>query len=280
MRRNRLALLMLTILWLMLTLILILPPLVTLAGSFMSAADLSFYYFGGRVEGFRLVPDCFSLSQYYDALIGCTDYTRAFLNSVEYAVISTAAGMITALPAAYSLAFCKFRFRKLIIAVYLLLMILPYQSVEIPHYLLLRETGLLGKDIAVIVTNIFDTFETVILTAIFSSLPRETLEAADIDGAGTIKKLFLVAAPQAKSGIFTITLLKFINVWNLTEQPLIFLDDPTRYPLSLLLPTLNGQHRFDSFAFSVVFILPPLLLYAGAADELEEFAGEQYLKMR
>lgn len=279
MKRSRILKTVLTIIGIAAVALLLLPLAVTAAGSVMSRADLDFYYFGrAKIEYFKFAPDNFTLSQYYDALIGNTDYTRAFLNSVEYSAISTALTMVIAIPATYSLALCKFPFKRAVAAVYFLLMILPYQSVEIPHYLLLRETGLLGSDAAVIVTNIFDTFEICILAVLFMSIPSETMEAAEIDGAGTLRKILSVALPQTRAGVLTIALLKFINVWNLTEQPLVFLEDPTRYPLSVLLPTLNGRFRADSFAFSVVFILPPMLLYFGMADELEEFVGGYEVK--
>lgn len=275
MRKNRLSRLFIDIFGLIIIAILILPPLVTLAGSFMSKVELDFYYFGAdRVESFRFVPDRFTLAQYADALIFNTDFTRAFLNSIEYTLLSTFFSMLISIPAAYCLAFGKFGFKRVIAVVYLLLMVLPYQSIEIPHYLMLRETGLLGHDIAVIITNIFDTFETVVITFFFSSIPSETLEAADIDGAGSLKKLIYIAAPQIKPGILTVMLLKFINIWNLTEQPLIFLDDPTHYPLSLMLPGLCGSFRFDSFAFSIVFILPPVLMYFGLSDQIDDLSGQ------
>ena len=274
MKRSKPLRIFLTVVGIAAVALLLLPLAVTVAGSVMSRVDLGFYYFGrAKIEYFKFVPDNFTLSQYYDALIGNTDYTRAFLNSVEYSVISTALAMVIAIPAAYSLAFCDFPLKRIVVAVYLLLMILPYQSVEIPHYLLLREAGLLGSDAAVIVTNIFDTFEICVLAVLFMSIPRETMEAAEIDGAGTLRKITSVALPQTRAGVLTTALLKFVNAWNLTEQPLVFLEDPTRYPLSVLLPTLNGRFRTDSFAFSVVFILPPMLLYFGMADELEEFVG-------
>lgn len=271
--------LILTVVGIVAAFFLLLPLILTFAGSFMSRTDLDFYYFNReKIDYFKFIPDRFTLSQYYDALIFNTDYTRAFLNSIEYSVVSTVMAMVIAIPAAYSFAFCKFPLKKVVIAVYFLLMILPYQSIEIPHYLLLRETGLLGTAASVIITNIFDTFEECILTVLFSSIPHETMEAAEIDGAGTLRKIISVALPQTRAGVLTIALLKFINVWNLTEQPLVFLEDPTYYPLSVLLPTLNGKFRADSFAFSMVFILPPILLYFGMADELKEFVGGYEVK--
>ena len=123
MKRSRILKTVLKIIGIAVIALLLLPLAVTAAGSVMSRTDLNFYYFGReRIEYFKFAPDNFTLSQYYDALIGNTDYTRAFLNSVEYSAISTALAMVIAIPAAYSLALCKFPFKRAVAAVYFLLM--------------------------------------------------------------------------------------------------------------------------------------------------------------
>ena len=149
-------------------------------------------------------------------------------------------------------------------------MLLPYQALEIPHFLSLRAIGLLGMDVAVRMTNIFDTLEVMIFVVLFCTVSEDTLEAAALDGANKIKTLLYVVLPQIKHGVITVALLKFINAWNLTEQPLLFLENSTQYPLSVLLPALSEEFWQSSFAFSIVFLLPPLLLYLFFRENLRE----------
>ncbi len=250
--------------------IMLCPLIYTLAGSFMSSVELNQYYFGGtKIRFLRLIPDRFTLSQYYQALIGNTQYTRALLNSVGFTFISTAVTLLIALPAAYAFAFCKFLYKRFLIAVYLILMLLPYQAIEMPHFFILRDLGILGTDLSVILTNIFDTFDVVLLTFLFATVPENSLEAASLDGAGVWQTLIYIILPQMKHGIFTVMVLKFINVWNLTEQPILFLEDTSQYPLSVMLPELNGSFSASAFAFSIIFILPPVLVYLFFRDSLE-----------
>lgn len=250
--------------------IMLCPLIYTLAGSFMSSVELNQYYFGGtKIRFLRLIPDRFTLSQYYQALIGNTQYTRALLNSVGFTFISTAVTLLIALPAAYAFAFCKFLYKRFLIAVYLILMLLPYQAIEMPHFFILRDLGILGTDLSVILTNIFDTFDVVLLTFLFATVPENSLEAASLDGAGVWQTLIYIILPQMKHGIFTVMVLKFINVWNLTEQPILFLEDTSQYPLSVMLPELNGRFSASAFAFSIIFILPPVLVYLFFRDSLE-----------
>lgn len=254
-----------------LIIVMIFPLLITLIGSFMSPMELEFYYFGSdAVRWLRLAPDRFTLVQYREALLLNTDFTRALLNSFKLAALSTLDMLLIALPAAFAIAFCRFRGKKAIVTLYLFLMLLPYQALEIPHFLSLQSMGLLGTDIAVRITNVFDTLEVIILSVLFRTVSEDTLEAAALDGANKIKALVYVVLPQIKHGVITVALLKFINAWNLTEQPLLFLENSTQYPLSVLLPSLNGEFWQSSFAFSIVFLLPPLLLYLYFKNDLRE----------
>lgn len=268
--RNRIANWIILCIGILLIAIMLCPLIYTLAGSFMSSVELNQYYFGGtKIRFLRLIPDRFTLSQYYQALIGNTQYTRALLNSVGFTFISTAVTLLIALPAASAFAFCKFPYKRFLIAVYLILMLLPYQAIEMPHFFILRDLGILGTDLSVILTNIFDTFDVVLLTFLFATVPENSLEAASLDGAGVWQTLIYIILPQMKHGIFTVMVLKFINVWNLTEQPILFLEDTSQYPLSVMLPELNGSFSASAFAFSIIFILPPVLVYLFFRDSLE-----------
>ena len=251
--------------------VMVFPLFITLVGSLMSPTELEFYYFGsGAVRWLRCSPDRFTLVQYGEALLLNTEFTRALLNSFKLAALSTLDMLLIALPAAYAIAFCRLPGKKAIITLYLFLMLLPYQALEIPHFLSLRSMGLLGTDIAIRITNVFDTLEVIILSVLFFTISEDTLEAAALDGANKIKALVYVVLPQIKHGVITVALLKFINVWNLTEQPLLFLENSTQYPLSVLLPAFNKEFWQNSFAFSIVFLLPPLLLYLFFKDDLRE----------
>lgn len=248
----------------------LLPAAVMLAGSFMSNMELNAYYFQNQmIEEFRFVPVRFTPGQYYEALIGNTEYTRALLNTVWFALVCASLTMLIAMPAAYALALCRIPGKKIIAAVYLTLMLLPYQAIEMPHYFILRDFGILGSDWSVVLTNVFDPFEVMILAAFFMTISTDTLEAAAIDGAGTFRTFLFIVIPQMKHGIITVTMLKLLNVWNLAEQPIMFLDNTTQYPLAVMLQTLSAKHAGNSFAFATLFVLPLFLVYQIIRDDLE-----------
>ena len=101
------------------------------------------------------------------------------------------------------------------------------------------------------------------------TISTDTIEAAAIDGAGTLKTFLLIVIPQMKHGILTVAMLKLLNVWNLTEQPIMFLDNTTQYPLAVMLRTLSTKYASSSFAFAIVFVLPLFLAYQIIFDDLE-----------
>lgn len=82
-----------------------------------------------------------------------------------------------------------------------------------------------------------------------------------MDGAGEMRILSGIVLPQIKGGIASVILLSFIEVWNMIEQPLIYLKDEAKYPLSLYLSTVNDEKTGISFACGVIFMIPVMLLY-------------------
>jgi len=265
--------------WILAMLILLVPVAVLLAGSVMSEMELNVYYFANpAIREFRLVPVRFTASQWYAALIENTDYTRALLNTVWFAAVTTAISMLTAIPAAYALVFCRIPGKKVIAAVYLILMLLPYQAMEMPHYFILRDLGILGSDWAVVLSGAFDTFPVMILAAFFLTIPTESVEAAAIDGAGTFRTMVHVVLPQMRNGIVTVMLLKLIDIWNLTEQAILFLDDTSQHPLSVMLRTLSVKHQEHTFAFAVLFALPLYLVYRMTKESLPITVTQAKLK--
>ena len=82
--------------------------------------------------------------------------------------------------------------------------------------------------------------------------------------------------PAAQSGVVSLALLAFIDAWNMVEQPITFLQDTARYPLSVFLASVNSENFSLSFACGVLALLPVLLLFLFFQKELVqgiEFSG-------
>lgn len=246
------------------------PIIIMLTNSFESPRQILDYYYSGKTfTAFRLVPEILSADQYYAALISNKEYVTALMNSVEYAVISASGQLFCAAVSAYGLSLCRGKWVKWVIAGLLFTMLIPYQVVEVPIYLIMRDMTLAGSKASVIIQNIFHPFPTSVMYFLITGKKKETIEAAQLDGAGAWHILGQIILPQINSGMCVIFILQYIDTWNMIEQPLIFLQSTRNMPLSVLLPRLVSDNSGYAFGFGIIFLLPVFLLYLSLQEEIE-----------
>ena len=93
------------------------------------------------------------------------------------------------------------------------------------------------------------------------SIPYALVEAAQLDGAGHYRIFYRIMLPLMKPGIAALIILLFVDYWNMVEQPLIFLKDAFKQPLSLYLSTLHKEAQGIGFAASLIYMAPMVLLF-------------------
>ena len=147
-------------------------------------------------------------------------------------------------------------------------MMMPLQVTLVPNYIVFERLGLIGSYASVILPGVFFPFGVFLLTQFFSSIPNSIIEAAKLDGANQIQILCRIIVPHAKSGVASLCILNFIDTWNMVEQPLIFLKDSTKYPLSVFLANVSRENLSISFVCGILAILPVLLLFLYLKDSL------------
>ena len=99
-------------------------------------------------------------------------------------------------------------------------------------------------------------------------MPTDIIEAARLDGAGELRILWKIVLPYSKSGVTALVVLSFIDSWNMVEQPIVFLNNPYRYPLSIFLSQVSANNPGAVFACGVLAMLPVLLLFAYCKDDM------------
>ena len=150
------------------------------------------------------------------------------------------------MPAAWAFARYDFRFKKTIFLLYLILLVMPFQVMMVPSYLVLDRFRILDTHLAVILPGIFSTFPVYIMEKFFESIPKSFLEAARIDGGGEW------------------TIFRRIGV------PL--------WPLSLYLPNVTADNASLAFVAGLVTMAPPVLLYLNGQTYLEEGIASSGIK--
>lgn len=249
-------------------LVILLPVVLTALYSFFSPEEIkAFMETRGNYDNsvwmeIKLAPRVFSLSQYYNILIEDVSVLRLLLNSAMYtgAILLGQALVIPAM--AYALSRFKFRGRDTIFFIVIMLMLLPFQVTMVPNVLTLRTLGLLNTPWAVILPTCFAPFYIFLVRQFMVGLPKEIIEAAEVDGAGTFRCFIHVALPVCRPILGAAIALSFADCWNMVEQPLTYLAEQTQLmPLSVMFNQLTENSTGVEFAGAALYIIPALLVY-------------------
>lgn len=258
------------------------PVLYTLGNSFMSTAEIARYY--GRVSQpdvrtlFHLFPDRVSLDGYYQILLRRPDYLVKFWNSLFYSAVIVGGQAAVSCLAGYAFARFSFPGKNAVFFVIIILMMMPYQVTLVSNYIILDKLHLLGGWAAVILPTIFSPFGVFLMRQAAVSIPAEILESAKLDGAGPLRTLGSIVVPLCKSGVCSLVILSFIDVWNMVEQPLVFLSERGQYPMSIFLSQMNSSAPELGFACGVLAMAPVVLLFLFFEQELTEGIAASNLK--
>lgn len=255
--------------------LMVLFPLVFLfGGSLMGKAEL-FYHLGPVLQGsngyatWRLLPQYPTFRPYVELLLDTPHFFVMFWNSAKLAAGTVLGQFLTAVPAAWWFANTQSKFGKKLFTLYMVLMLMPFQVTMVSNYLVLDALRLLDTHWSILLPAIFSTFPVFLIYRYFRNIPQAVIEAAEIDGAGNIQIFISVGIPMGSAGIASAIVLCFLEIWNLIEQPMIFLKTKSLWPLSLFLPQVTGEKAGLALAASVVTLLPSALVF---------FFGQSYLE--
>lgn len=260
----------------------LLPIIYTVTNSFMSAAEIQKYYSTLHSETgstvFHLIPDHFSLDSYYQVFFASPDYLIKFWNSMLMTCSIVAGQVMVSCLAGYGFAKFHFPFRDTIFFLIIILMMMPYQVTLVSNYIVLDKLHLLNTYWAIILPGIFSPFGVFLMRQVIATMPDSLLEAARLDGANELQILTRVVIPRSQSGLISLIILNFIDNWNMVEQPLIFLEDVGRYPLSVFLSQVNSSNTSLSFTCGILAMIPVTLLFLFFEKELVEGISFSNLK--
>ncbi|GGV40882.1 sugar ABC transporter permease [Streptomyces longisporoflavus] len=193
--------------------------------------------------------------------------TTFFSNSLFLAVGSVVGVLISCSLAAYAFARIRFAGRNLLFALMIGTLLLPYHVLLIPQYVLFQKMGLintytpllLGKYLAV------DAFFVFLMVQFMRNLPKELDEAARLDGCGHLRIYWSIVLPLCRPALITSAIFTFINSWNDFMGPLIYLNDPSKYTVSLGLKMFVDQEGVANYggmiAMSLIALLPVLAFF-------------------
>ena len=280
-RESKLINLFLTVLLMVAAVFFLLPIVLTVTNSLMSATEITANYgvifektdTGGKKfilerVNLKLIPDMVSFSQYFTVLLKSPEYLLKFWNSMTLVVPIVVFQIGTALLAAYGFARFPGKLKAIVFFLYIIIMLMPYQVTLVPNYIVSDWLGILDSYWSIWLPGIFSPFSVYLLTKYMRRIPASIIDAAKIDGAREWQIFTKVCAPICRNMVCAVAILVFMDYWNMVEQPLILLKDEALHPLSVFLSKINEAEVGLAFAVAAIYMVPSLLLF---------LYGEEYL---
>jgi ABC-type glycerol-3-phosphate transport system permease component len=216
----------------------------------------------GDVATGRLIPTRLTFDNVREALRSIP-LARQYLVSVSVVAMQSAAQLVTAALAAYAFVFPRWRGRGAAFALVLATLAIPGESLVIPNFELASALGLRDTLFGIVVPYLSAGYAAFLLRQAFLTLPRETWEAARLDGCGDLRALLHVVLPMARPQLLTAAMWCALSAWNGYFWPLLITDSPERRTVQVGLAQLVVDQATTPaviYAGTLLVLLPTLLL--------------------
>ena len=245
----------------LLMLIMVMVAFVTLAPfSYLVALSLSSYADTFRVF---LWPRGFHWENYVEAW-NTVNLARYFRNSAYVTLVALAINLSVGTMAAYALARFRLPFREVIFAVFLAGLILSGETLLIPLFLNLQLFGFLNQwwTLPLVYATIGLPFTIFMLRAFFETLPRELIEAAEIDGCNAVQTFVYVMVPLSRSALVTVTLFQFVWFWDEFILAISLVTSRSLRTLPAGLAALQGEYftNYPVLAAALTLTIVPVVI--------------------
>jgi putative aldouronate transport system permease protein len=199
---------------------------------------------------------------------------RPFLNNTIVTVTGTLLHVFLASMAGYVLTKPRFVGKALLVMLVTIPLMIPFQMIIIPVYVMVRRLGLMDTLYALIIIDVASTFSILLMKNYFEGIPISLAESALMDGAKESTIFSRIYLPLAIPGIVTITIFQFVGRWNQFLPAVLFINSAENYTLQIALRALVVNQELESswdvvanntrMAGIVVSVVPLILVYVFA----------------
>lgn len=215
-----------------------------------------------------LLPSTFKFSNYSNGWkgFGGISFATFFKNSLFITIIGTVGTIVSSALVGYAFGRLEFKFKKAWFTAMMVTMILPFQIIMIPQFILFQKLGWVGTFKPLIVPHFFGAGFFIFLTVQFiQGIPKDLDEAAKIDGCSPYGIFFRVILPLIKPAIITSTIFSFMWKWDDFLGSLLYLNQPSKYTVSLALKMFadpSAQSDYGSlFAMATLSLIPIFVIF-------------------
>lgn len=211
-----------------------------------------------------LLPNPVSFES-YSSVWNAQNMPRFIWNTFLITFWGVLANLAMAATSGYALARIRFPGRDVVFFLIVATLVLPETLTVVVNYLTTVRLGLVDTVIGVVLPNAITVFNVFLLRQAFVSIPQELEDAGRIDGASELTIWWRIMLPLVRPALLTVTILQFVAMWNLYQWPLIVLDDPNKFPLSVAIARLTvGELALDFgniAAATVISMIPVILIF-------------------
>jgi putative aldouronate transport system permease protein len=203
----------------------------------------------------------------------------AFFITMLNVIIGTSIHIVLSSMAGYVLAVHKIKGRGLIMTFIIAAMVIPFQLLMAPLYILFRQMGLINNIWVLIFNgNMIGAYTIILIRNYFSEVPKEMHESATIDGAHDFRIFWQIYVPVSLPGMATITIFQILARWNEFMTGYIFIHDTIKQPLQVVVGAIVAYANYDSLgvnasasadmfgsnvraAAAMIIVVPMILIY-------------------
>jgi multiple sugar transport system permease protein len=192
------------------------------------------------------LPVEWTLKNYKDIFLDPSKpFGRYMMNTLFVAVLVTSLGLIVNAMAAFAFAKLRFPFKKLLLTLFMSSLVIPYEVIMIPQYLLMRDLDWVNSFMALIVPQIVWVFGIFMLIQFFSDIPRDILDAARMDGASWLRIFGKVVLPTAVPAIITLGIMTFLNQWDSFLWPLVVINEEKKQVIQVAISSFQSLRNIS-----------------------------------
>lgn len=241
--------------------VMIYPVLWMISGAFKDNVEI----LSGSMS---LIPENLNLDNFANGWrgFGGITFTTFFKNSLIITVLSTLGTVISSALIAYAFSRVEYKGRKIWFSAMLLTMMLPGQVILIPQYIIYNSLGLVGSIIPLVLPHFFgQAFFIFQMMQFMVSIPKELDESAYMDGCSKYTIFTRIIFPLLKPALITTTIIQFYWKWDDFMGPLIYLNKPESYTVSVALKLFADAGSVTDygamFAISTLSLIPVFLIF-------------------
>jgi len=219
----------------------------------------------------RWVPNPAEWSN-FPAVFDEVPFARFYANTLFLVAMNIIGQLFAVTLVAYGFARLRFPGRGFLFLLMLSTLMIPYQVTLVPRFIMFSKLGLINSYYPLILPAFTGSpFLIFLVRQYMMSIPYDLDEAAYIDGASRFGVFWHIILPLSRPALMLVIVFTFIDVWNDFLQPLIYLNDPNMFTVSLGLSFFQGARETNwnlLMAGSVLAMLPPLILFFFAQKRL------------